>query len=51
MIRLEIKAFTEKQMRYVERKLIEDGYTKTNDCMWAKIYMKNNNKVILTREY
>ena len=51
MIRTEIKAFTEKEMRYAERKLIETGYKKTNDCMWVKIYMKNNNEIILTREY
>lgn len=51
MIRTDIKAFTEEEMRTVERKLIETGYTKTNDCMWVKIYIKNNNKIILTREY
>ena len=51
MIRTEIKAFTEKEMRCVERKLIETGYAKTNDCMLVKIYTKNNNEIILTREY
>lgn len=51
MIRTEIKAYTEKEMRDTERKLKETGYTKTNDCMWVKIYAKNNNEIVLTKEY
>ena len=51
MIRTEIKAYTEKEMRDTERKLKETGYTKTNDCMWVKIYTKNNNEIVLTKEY
>lgn len=51
MIRTEIKAFTENEMREIERKLKVTGYTKTNDCMWAKIYTKNNNEIVLTREF
>lgn len=51
MIRTEIKAYTEKEMRDTERKLKETGYTKTNDCMLVKIYTKNNNEIVLTKEY
>ena len=51
MLRTEIKAYTENEMIYTERKLKETGYTKANDCMWAKIYKKNNNEIVLTREY
>lgn len=51
MLRTEIKAYTENEMRCTERKLKETGYTKANDCMWAKIYKKNNNEIVLTREY
>lgn len=51
MIRAEIKAYTEKDMRDTERKLKETGYAKTNDCMWVKIYTKNNNEIVLIKEY
>ena len=51
MLRTEIKVYTENKMRDTERKLKETGYTKTNDCMWAKIYIKNNNEIVLTIEY
>ena len=51
MTRTEIKINTENEMRYIERRLKETGYNKTNDCMWAKIYTKNNNEIVLTREY
>lgn len=51
MIRTEIKAYTEKEMRDTERKLKETGYTKINDCMWSKIFIKNNNEIVLTREF
>ena len=51
MLRTEIKAYTENEMREIERKLKVTGYAKTNDCMWAKIYTKNNNEIVLTREY
>ena len=51
MLRTEIKAYTENEMRDAERKLKETGYAKTNDCMWAKIYTKNNNEIVLTREF
>lgn len=51
MIRTEIKAYTENEMRDTERKLKETGYAKTNDCMLAKIYTKNNNEIVLIREF
>lgn len=51
MIRTEIKAYTENEMREIERKLKVTGYAKTNDCMWVKIYTKNNNQIVLTREF
>lgn len=40
MIRTEIKAYSENEMRNIERNLKETGYTKTNDCMWVTIYTK-----------
>ena len=36
---------------YMITHLKETGYTKANDCMWIKIYTKNNNEIVLTREY
>jgi hypothetical protein len=51
MIRTEIKVYTEREQREVERKLHETGYNKTLDCMWAKIYIKNNNEIVVNREW
>lgn len=51
MLRTEIKANSENELREIERKMKETGYTKTNDCMWAKIYIKGNNEIVVTREY
>ena len=49
MLRTEIKAYTENEMREIERKLKVTGYAKTHDCMWAKSETKNNNEIVLTR--
>ena len=46
-----IKMWSEKDMNENERNLKEYGYTKTSDCMWVKIYEKENSKVTLIREY
>ena len=51
MIRTEIITNTESEQKEVERKLRETGYTKTNDCMWVKIYIKDNNEIIVNREW
>ena len=51
MIRTEIKANNENELREIERKMKETGYTKTNDCMWAKIYTKGNMEIVVTREF
>ena len=51
MIRTEIKTYTEREQREVERKLQETGYNKIADCMWAKIYTKNNNEIVVNREW
>lgn len=46
-----IKAINENEMRFFEKGLKEQGFTKTSDCMWAKVYTKNNTEYIITREY
>jgi hypothetical protein len=51
MTRTEIKVNTEQEQREVERKLKETGYNKIADCMWAKIYTKNNNEIVVNREW
>ena len=51
MIRTDIKANSENEMKEIERKLKETGYTKTNDCMWGKIYTKGALDCVVTREY
>lgn len=51
MIKTEIKVNNKEDMREVENKLRQTGYTKTADCMWVKIYTKGNNEIIVSREY
>lgn len=46
-----IKAMDENEMRFFEKGLKEQGFAKTSDCMWAKVYTKNNTEYIITREY
>lgn len=51
MIRTEVKVNGIEEQREVERKLKETGYQKTADCMWTKIFVKNNNEIVVNREY
>jgi hypothetical protein len=51
MIRTEVNCYTEEEQRETERKLKETGYNKIADCMWAKIYHKGNNEIVVNREY
>ena len=51
MIKSNVKANTEIEMREIETKLKQTGYMKISDCMWAKIYEKNNNMIIVEREF
>lgn len=46
-----IKAMNENEMKFFEKGLKEQGFTKTSDCMWAKVYTKNNTEYIIIREY
>ena len=51
MNKVEIKCYTEEEMRYHTSQLKRYGYTKVADCMWTLIFEKDNNTVILNREY
>ncbi len=51
MIRTEVKTYNENEQRETIAKLANTGYTKTNDCMWAKIFTKGNLEVVVTREW
>ena len=46
-----LKANNENEMRFFEKGLKEQGFTKTSDCMWAKIYRKDNTEYVISREY
>ena len=46
-----LKANNENEMRFFEKGLKEQGFTKANDCMWAKIYRKDNTEYVISREY
>ena len=48
----EIKVYNEKEEKTVIQGLKIDGYKKTHDCMWVKIYEKpNGDTITVTREY
>lgn len=51
MIKTEIRTKTENEQKNIEKKLKETGYNKIADCMWVKIYIKNNNEIAIIREY
>lgn len=42
---------SEHEMRSVEKFLKTRGYSKTADCMWYKIYSKDDTDYVLNREY
>ena len=46
-----LKANNENEIRFFEKGLKEQGFTKTSDCMWAKIYRKDNTEYVISREY
>lgn len=48
---VEINCYTEEDMMYHVSQLKRYGYTKTADCMWTKIFEKDDNMVILNREF
>lgn len=51
MTTVTLKAMSENEMRFFEAGLKEHGFKKTRDCMWAKIYTKNNIEYVVTREF
>ncbi len=51
MMKIEFKAMSEKEGWAYERELKSNGFRKTADCMWVKIYEKENVQVVLQREY
>lgn len=51
MIRTEVKTNNENEQRTTIEKLTSTGYTKTSDCMWAKVFTKGNLEVVVTREW
>ena len=46
-----MKANNESEMKWMGKGLTSSGYVKTNDCMWAKIYRKDNMEYIIEREF
>lgn len=51
MKKIELRTMNEIEMKFYEKGLKELGFTKTNDCMWVKIYKKENLEYIISREY
>lgn len=41
----------EEMQRVFEAGLKSTGYTKTADCMWAKIYKKDDTEIVIHREW
>lgn len=50
-MKIVLRAISENEMRFFEKGLKEQGFTKTSDCMWAKIYTKNHIEYVVIREY
>ena len=46
-----MKANNENEMRFFENGLKNQGFTKVSDCMWAKVYEKENMQYVIEREY
>ena len=46
-----IKFYTEKDMYNKEKELKQNGYKKIAECMWVKIYKKEDIEISLSREY
>lgn len=42
---------SEEEQKKFEAKLKLDGFKKTADCMWAKIYTKDNFEIVINREW
>lgn len=51
MKQITLKATSENEMKFFENGLKQLGYEKTSDCMWAKIYTKDNSEYVVKREY
>lgn len=51
MTTITLKPNCENEMRFFEKGLKDTGFTKTNDCMWAKIYRKGNLEYIVERDF
>lgn len=49
MIKTTIECNNDKEMEEIILKLKLTGYTKTSDCMWAKIYAKGNNEITIIK--
>ncbi len=48
---IKLNAMNENEMRWMGKSLKEQGFTKTADCMWTKIYSKENTEYVLIREW
>ena len=48
-MKITIKPNNENEMKFFEKGLKEHGFVKTSDCMWVKIYRKNNTEYIIER--
>ena len=46
-----IEVFSETEEKDHIKKLTETGYKKISDCMWTKIYKKNQNEIVISREW
>lgn len=48
---VEVKCCDKEEMNYHISQMKRYGYKKVADCMWVRIFEKNGNRVIITREY
>lgn len=48
---MQIICKSEAEMKYYEKLCKKAGFNKISDCMWAKVYNKNGEDLVLNREY
>ncbi len=48
---VEVKCYDAEDLQYNISQMKRYGYKKIADCMWVRIYEKNGNKVIISREF
>lgn len=47
---LTLKTTTKEENWNIDRQLQEQGWERTSDCVWTRIYCKGNDRIVVTYE-